>query len=466
MKQFFTTALIVLIVMSFVAAAWVPEQPDDRIVLTWVTGDSPVFRKHIEMFNAQSEKYRVVLDPNNAGLEKVIVQSLAGVGGDLFDVHSSSALTALVRAGVARDVTEDLRARGIHPDDYWDCLRPLFVHDDRMYGLPPNSHAPAIWFNKDHFDEMGEPYPESGWTWEEFIGVAQRMTIRNEGGEVERWGFLGPFDPMLSRPLLRQWGTAIFNDVGTRCMLDDPRAGAALQFGQDLIYKHKVMPSPVNETSMATQGGWGSGAMTWFGQGKGSMAIGGRWWLVRLRQPDFAGIRLGAVELPRGPVDRNIGSGRATIASAASENYEGILDFLEFMHSEQYNRFINAEADGICPVKQYAYTEDYLFNPDYPEEDFNLVWRNAIEKAEPMSTSPYINGALVDRTVDAQVDMMKLDLKSGHDAMETAAEKINDMILRTLEIDEGLRERYREAVAKGAEPAAEGPEIRELLAGK
>jgi len=458
MKYIFAGGFLFMTVLTVFALSWTPPKPDERIELVWCTGDSPVFRRHIELFNSQCKNYRVVLDPFNGGLEKVIVQSLAGVGPDLFDVHTSAALAACVRSGIAMDCTDQLTALGIHREDLWPCLEPLYVFEGRMYGFPPNTHAPAIWFNKDHFDEAGIPYPTAGWTWSEFIDIAKRLNRYDDQGRPIRFGFIGPWDPMLWHPLLKQWGARFYNAQGTRCTLDSPEAAEAMQFGRDLIHKYHIMPTPTDEAGLSTAGGWGSGAMTWFGDGRGSMAVGGRWWLIRLRDPAFGYLRLGAVPLPTGPIDTNMGSGRATILNAHSRHVEGALEFLAFMNTRQYSDFINYEADGLPPVKAHSYGPDFGYNPDYPNEDFHEVWRTAIENAEPMETTSFANGARVERIMEAQTDLLKLGRKSGDEAMRDAARQINESIIEMVRLDPELRKRYQKAIEKGAQPAWDSPD--------
>lgn len=458
MKGLFAGILAVLAALSAVAWVWQPRTSDDRIDLVWVTGDSSVTREHAALFNAHSDRYRVRIDPQNTGLEKVIVQTVAGVGPDLFDAHTAGVLAAFVQTGVALDVTEELRARGITTDAMWPCLEPLYAYNGRLYGLPPNTHAPAIWFNKDHFDEAGLPYPTGDWTWDEFIAVAQQLTRFNAQGRPERFGFIGPWDAMLFYPLLRQWDAAIFNEDGTRCTLDSPEAIVALQFGQDLIYTYQIMPTPADESSMATSGGWGQGAMTLFGSGRGSMAIGGRWWLVRLRDESFRHLRLGAVELPRGPVDRNFGGGRAVIVSARTRHVEGCLEFLEFMQTREYNDFISRVADGVPPVREHSYSEAFAHNPDFPHEDFHEVWRQAVEVAEPMESSIYGNGLAIEQTLLKQTNMIRFNIKTAEQALRDAAREINASIVERLKADITLHESYKAALARGAEPAWDRPE--------
>ena len=381
----------------------------------------------------------VRLDPSNTGMAKVIVQSIGGVGPDLFDCYDGFQLSGYVRSGIAWDLTEEFRRLGIDVvRDTWRAGHPTMVLDGHVYGFLTNASVNAIWFNKDIFERHGIAYPRGPWTWEEFLPLARRLTVRDENGRVEHFGFM--MDWWNWRHFLYQWGARVYTPDGTRCTLDSPEAAAAIQFMQDLIYKHHVAPSPVEEAAMATQGGWGSGTITFFGAGKAAMALGGRWWLCTLR--NYEGLRLGAVECPHGPYRRFRGYGRSTLVNRNSPKRRYALEFLKYMAARHYNELVNHQADALAPVKRYCYSEKYLHDPDYPNEDFNAVWRDVMEFGLPDEISPFVNGAVAGRIINKQLDLVKNGQKSGAEAMKTAASEINEEIQKTLELDPTLRERY------------------------
>ncbi len=43
-------------------------------------------------------------------------------------------------------------------------------------------------YNPEAFDKAGVPYPQPGWTWDEFLATAAALTQRN-GDEIEQWGY-------------------------------------------------------------------------------------------------------------------------------------------------------------------------------------------------------------------------------------------------------------------------------------
>ena len=467
MRRLFGIILGVLALLSVLAWRLQPP-PDGKLV--WVSDDNPRRVEQIALFNAEQQAGRLnvpgfpthppkglKLDPNNGGMEKVIVQSLGGVGPDLFDCYDASTLAAYVRSGVALDVTEALKARGLDYRAVWECAQPAFVYNGRVYGWATNAGADALWLNKDMFEQAGIPLPvQKPWKWEEFIPLAQRLTKRDSAGHVLQYGFLADW-PALWPMCVWQWGGRIYSEDGTRCVLDSPEAIAGVQFAQDLMYKYKIMPTPIEESSLSGQGGWGRGTLKWFGAGKGAMAFGGRWWLCTLRdqthpmqngKPLPPTLRLGAVECPHGPLRLFRGYGRATLINAASPRAQEALDFLVYMSRKPYNDLINAQADALAPVKSYNYTSEYLRDPNYPEEDYNQVWRDVTEVAPPDVVSPFVDGQAARKIIDVQLDLVKSNQKPVAEALRDAARKVNAEIQRMLAADPTLRRRYEEITSR------------------
>jgi multiple sugar transport system substrate-binding protein len=447
MKAFFLIAFCVLLLLSVVAWQIRPSPPEGKIPLVWVSDDNPARREQISLFNELHPTYNLTLDPraNQAGMEKVMLQCLAGVGPDLFDAYSPSELDAFVRSGVAWDVTEELSKRGVNlEDEVWPAILPTGIREGRVYGFPANVAIDAIWINRDLFDAAGEPYPEGPWTWEEFLDVAERLTLRDERGRVKQFGFLCDWWQWPQFTML--FGGHLYTEDGTRSAVDSPEAVEAIQFMRDLMYKYHVMPTPVDEAAMATAGGWGSGTITYFGAGRGAMALGGRWWLCTLRE--YEGLNLGVVDIPRVKGAAYRAYGRATLVNQYSPRREQALDFLVYEAGREYNDLINRQADAVAAVMHYNYTPEFLHDPEHPEEDYNKVWRDVIQYGRPERWSSFVNGQAAMRILTKQLDLVKSDQKSAADALRDGARGVNKEIARTLDRDPSLRIKYYRLTGK------------------
>ncbi|PYI53778.1 extracellular solute-binding protein [Paenibacillus flagellatus] len=56
-------------------------------------------------------------------------------------------------------------------------LNEAFAIDGRTYVLPLVFSPVVLCYNKDHFAEAGLPEPDSGWTWDDLVDAAARLTV-------------------------------------------------------------------------------------------------------------------------------------------------------------------------------------------------------------------------------------------------------------------------------------------------
>ena len=449
MKAVFAATFVLLLVLSGVAWSILPRPVEaGKTQIIWASDDNPARRGQMDGFNKITSDAQVILDPNNTGLQKVVVQSLAGVGPDVFD-SGEGTLNVLIDADLAWDITDELKRRGVDVEsDTWKAVQTICVRDGRAYGIPSNAAANALFINKDIFDKAGLPYPKGPWKWDEFLPLAQKLTIRDERGRASQFGILVEW--WLWPQFVIQWGGRVFSEDGTKCVVDSPQSIAGVQFLHDLIYKYKVMPSPVEEAAMATQGGWGSGTITQFGEGhKAAMGLGGRWWLCTLRnKKQFPDLKMTICEAPVFDKRVFMGYGRATFINKASPRREKALDFILYMAGPHYNALINKQADALAPMKKYCYTPETLHDADFPEENQNQIWLDAMKYAEPNVTSMFVNNQAATRILTRQLDLIKNDQKPVADALKDAAREVNEEIQKTIARNPSLKAKYDALTSK------------------
>lgn len=408
--------------------------------LVRVSDLNPLREAQDDLFNKLHPEAHIDLDPAG-GVEKVIVQCMGGVGPDLFDCSSPFDLSAYVQAGIAWDITDELKARGIDlPKLVYPSTLATSVVDGRVYGVPTNIAADGLWFHRDLLAAAGIPEHKGPWRWSEFIPIAQKLTERDVNGRATRFGF--SFEWWQWMDFFKGFGARVYSRDGTRCILGSRESVEAVQLMHDLIYKYKVSSSPVEEASMATMGGFGSGSMTVFGAKRAAFALGGRWWLATLRT--YPGLSLGVAESPYGTAHKFYSYGRATLINKNSPYRALALEYLLFQLGPQYNRLINAQADSISAIPAFNETSSFLHDPNHPEEAYNLVWRTVVENSEAAEASPFVSGATTTRIINEQLDLVKTNQKSPQQAMDTAAREVNAEIARTLREDPRLMARYRQ----------------------
>jgi multiple sugar transport system substrate-binding protein len=129
----------------------------------------------------------------------------------------------------------------LNVDDFHPGTLAQCQDGDGIWCLPGATGMNLIFFDKDAFDQAGVPYPEPGWTWDDFLEKAIALTER-EGDQVTRWGFAPystdhqPFIEGLVRPLIDTT-----TDPPTP-RFDQPEVVEAVQWYADLYQKHRVTP--------------------------------------------------------------------------------------------------------------------------------------------------------------------------------------------------------------------------------
>ncbi len=450
MKWVFMGAFALLLLLSAVAWAVSPAKDDHgRVALVWVSDDNPARREQIGAFNRQRQDIEVRLDPGNQSVEKVIVQSIGGVGPDLFGASSAFELSAYVKGDIAWDITGELQKRGLdYKASTWRVNDATSIWDGRVYGFPANVAADALWYREDLLAAEGITLPKGPTSWAEFLPLAQKLTKRDASGKIERFGVLVSWYKWPE--FIRQWGGHVYSADGTRAAIDSREAAEAIEFMLDLMYRYHVTPSPADEAAMATQGGWGSGHITWFMSGRAATAIGGRWWLCMPDMRKNPKLQLGVVEAPYGREHLFVGYGRSTVINKHSPQREQALEFLLYQAGPTYNELINHQADALAPVPKYSYTDRFLHDPEYPEEDYNDVWRAVTEHAVPEESSLFVNGQIASRIINTQLDLVRNRAKSVPQALAQASREIDGEIARTLARDPALKERWQRLTGKHA----------------
>ncbi len=203
-------------------------------------------------------------------------------------------------------------------------------YQGQQYLLPKDFSPLAVYYNKTLFDEAGVDYPQSGWSWDEFLETAQALTQDTDGdGQPDVWGIQlpGPWTTGFEYWVAAAGGSLISED-GSEFVgyLDSPETLAAVQFYADLYNEYQVAPPPAD---MNVFGGGNSE----FDNGQAAMRIFGRWpQSGMLENPN---IDLGVVGMPQNEARANVLFwGGFGIASTA-EHPEAAWRFLRFYVGEQ-----------------------------------------------------------------------------------------------------------------------------------
>src|SRR5699024_4634246 len=264
--------------------------------------------------------------------ERVLTMAAGGNLADLVWVQPSSFGT-LAENGILMDLTDNI-SEDIDVDEYQPGILELGQVDGTQYGMIRDRSTVQMGYNKDLFDEMGVDYPEDDWTMDEFLDIAQQLTVK-EGDRTTQFGI----ENFYLKELLLSYGTYILDPETENVTIDSPEAIEALNFSQDLINEYNVQPT----------GAQSEGVSNLFLSGVAAMRMTGPWdWVEYEANGDF---EFDVVPLP-------IANDTGTLSPASylpiglnadSKHPEEAWELLKYLTYGE-GQDIQAEITGAVPV--------------------------------------------------------------------------------------------------------------------
>ncbi|MEN1760123.1 ABC transporter substrate-binding protein [Anoxynatronum sibiricum] len=137
-------------------------------------------------------------------------------------------------------------------DAYLNDFYPAFMENSQTggstWGIPFQRSTIVLYYNKEAFREAGLDPERPPQNWDELIEYAEKLTVKNAAGEVERWGLEIPtsgFPYWLFQGFALQNGKNLMSDDGKQVYFDTPGNVEALQLWIDLAHKYEVMPKDI-----------------------------------------------------------------------------------------------------------------------------------------------------------------------------------------------------------------------------
>ncbi|MCD4824574.1 MAG: extracellular solute-binding protein [Phycisphaerae bacterium] len=454
MKALYIISTLVLAGLTVLAVATLPERRSDVPLLYRVTDLHPSRVGQMAGF----EKWMVdkgygevdfEIDSNNSGTMKVIIQATSGVGSEIVDIYNGGQLRQYVAAGVLMDLTDFAKEYDFGPDKTYKDAREEIVVDGRQYGFPGNLTASPVTVNRALLEREDLPMPKFDWNWDEFLQWCLKVRKVDENGRVTRYA-IWPFE---ARRLWPTNGGTIFNETMTKCTLDSPQVLEATQFYYDLMFKHKVMPTPVERASAAVEGGYGGAEMQWLGNEMVVSMVIGRWGLVPLR--NFKDFKPCVALIPYKVMPMAFIDARSSgiIAGVSDSSKKIALRFLQYLADESYNRLIIEDGDALPPNPKNTRVPEFLKPAKYPDEwGAHEKYLHVAEKyGVGQEYSRFVISTTVSRTIGRSLSGVESKTRSVKDALRKMTDKINLEISNTVNRDKKLKPLYEKALTRQRE---------------
>ena len=172
-------------------------------------------------------------------------QDSAGTPPDLILFNRYFDFPWVFRSGLIQSLDRYLQQDQSEPlEEYLPSALDLVRYQGQTMSLPIALDVGIARYNPRQFTDAGIPLPDKGWTREEFVGAAQRLTRdTDDDGKADAWGFrpLYVFANWLPFVLQEMDEDVVDLDTGA-VRLTDPAALRGLQIWDDLGRVHNIMP--------------------------------------------------------------------------------------------------------------------------------------------------------------------------------------------------------------------------------
>lgn len=298
-------------------------------------------------------------------LAKILSQQASGTLPDILAVENNE-FPRFADAGLLLALDDRVAAtEDFTKEDFPARLIERFTFEDQLFGIPYDVQPIAgVFLNKAVFAEAGVELPTAEWTWDEFMGLAEALTVK-DGDRTTRYGF----DPGVDN-----WQNWIYAHGGrlvdnaqapTVVTTDSPEAIAGMQAYVDLSLVQGFSP----KRELFAGGGVASGDL--FAAGQTAMFLGGYWEVVSY-PGRWDGIDLGYLQLPVGPSGETgfATGGTCYSVSSGSQNPDIAFEFVQFfMGMEGWRAASEASATIYPPAYIPAFEEIFLADPNNPVEN-------------------------------------------------------------------------------------------------
>ncbi len=409
-----------------VTATPAPTQEGGKVVIRLGTGDSGEglnpHQEIIAAFEKDNPDIIVQLEAvaGNDYYTRLLTQIASGDAPDIMQI-GDDAVPNFVSKGAFLPLDDFIN--GQYPLDtsiYLPGVMEPGMYQGKTYFLPKDFSTLAVYYNKKIFDQYGVAYPQDGWTWEQFLDTAQKLTIdENNDGTPEVWGV----------QLTANWttgfeywvaaaGGSLISEDGKSFVgyMDSPETIEAVQFFADLYNKYKVAPPPADFNQWA-------GGNPEFENGTAAMRLFGRWPQAGLRKDEK--VDLGVVSVPVGKQAANVLFWSGFGIFSGTKHPEAVWRFLKY--------YVGAEGSkvwaqhGIPPVASAAEEVGMYTDP------IESVWIKGLDNVKPRAymytdywgstADPALNKALQTVLTDPNADVAAVMATAAQEAQAALDEQ-------------------------------------------
>jgi multiple sugar transport system substrate-binding protein len=292
MKRF--SIFMLFLALAVCISLSLAQEPVTINMSTWAgVGEAAELQVILDEINASQSEYQIVHQPIPSDYyTQVQTQIAGGVGADLYWIDQDN--MSLAADGVFLPIDDCVADAAPQTagdlSDYYPGILQIAQFEGATYGLPWISAPVVVFYNRGLFDAAGLEYPTGDWTWNDFMSMAEALTLDTDGdGAIDQWGFSANGWPP-PHIFIWQAGGDVMSEDFSESPIDSAEAIEGVEFYLNLAYNPAVAPS---RDVIAEQG---FGEM--FKAGKVALFMGG----AADDLDRVEGLDVGVVTVPHHPV--------------------------------------------------------------------------------------------------------------------------------------------------------------------
>lgn len=372
----------------------------------WDQNQVPAMKKIITAFKKDHPDVtiKIQLTPYASYFTKLQTAVTGGSGPDVFWMNGPNIQLYSANGQLAN-------LDKVDTSKYPKALVNLYSYKGKVYGAPKDFDTIGVWYNKSLFDAAGVAYPKAGWTWDDYLADAKKLTNASSGV----WGSAAALAGQENYyDTIAQAGGRVINAAGTKTGYNTPAALKGVDFWVNQI-KDGTSPTLAQMTDTLP--------LDMFTSGKIGMMWTGSWGAVGFEKiPDFKD-KIDVAPLPEGPDgNESVIHGLANVVNAKSKNVDVAKEFAVFASGKQASD-IQAKTGTVIPAyngTQQAWVDSMK---NFKLESFIKAKATAVPYPVSANTAAWNT---VEADVLSQVWALKITPKAGLDELATKMQAILD----------------------------------------
>lgn len=176
-----------------------PQSKNEKVTLTYwgLWEDENVMRSVLSDFERQNPNIKVnyIKQDKKQYRERLLARIQNNLGPDVFRFHNT---WLPMLSGTLLPLPEDVIKKEDFKKWFYPTTQNDLVKNGAIYGIPLEIDTLSLFVNNDLFQNAQASVPQ---TWEDFIVVSRRLTVKDENGQIKTAGAaLGTFDNITHSP--------------------------------------------------------------------------------------------------------------------------------------------------------------------------------------------------------------------------------------------------------------------------